>query len=624
MDSLKKNIAGTFFILIVLILVFMFGNSVVLSETVPGNNTYRVIKIIDGDTIYLDFNNDGIPQQDEKVRLNGIDTFEVKPSVFLDWQIKSLSLTQDEALGLGYLGKEFAKKELLGKYVRAEYTGETKRCDFNRHLMSVYYDNDKNYEIEVLKAGLALVYKKSNIAPQLYQYENIKKIKENAKKTRDFELVLLNNKTGKYHKPTCEYGLKAHNIELIEKPKDENYQKAKCCFKEEVSNLTKATREEASSKIVEKMDKKEGEIQIFFLSPLAQRKAANECLTTACKTLLSNIQNSNKSIDFAIYGIRNQDEIFNALVEAQNKGVKIRWVTDKTEKNENIYSDTLRLMEKLKNVNDDYTSSVEIAKENPKLKFESSAIMHNKFFIFDNERVFTGSTNISDTCLTGFNSNVAILINSKEVAQVFEQEFEQMYSGKFHNSKTSVLNNENIKIGKITVSVYFSPVNKISTTKIIPIIDNAKNYVYVPAFYLTHQSIANALIQAKDRGVDVKIILDETSAKAQYGTKNMLDENNVPVKVEHWKGKMHQKSMIIDDDTLVIGSMNFTKQGENRNDENTLIIKNAHVLTKAYKQHFLELWESIKEKPICDTKGNRSSLHLLQITPRLHTYSQAA
>ena len=48
--------------------------------------------------------------------------------------------------------------------------------------------------------------------------------------------------------------------------------------------------------------------------------------------------------------------------------------------------------------------------------------------------------------------------------------------------------------------------------------------------------------------------------------------NNLELKVENWAGKMHMKSIIIDDESLVIGSMNFTKQGENVNDENSLII----------------------------------------------------
>lgn len=74
-----------------------------------------------------------------------------------------------------------------------------------------------------------------------------------------------------------------------------------------------------------------------------------------------------------------------------------------------------------------------------------------------------------------------------------------------------------------------------------------------------------------------------------------MQEANVAVKVENWQGKMHQKSIIIDDSILVIVSMNFTKQGEIMNDENTLIVTNAPTLTTAYKKHFLQLWNSIKD-----------------------------
>ncbi len=88
------------------------------------NYQHKVIKVIDGDTVYIDFNDNGIPEQNEKVRINGIDTFETKLNDGLNWQMKLYNLTQDEALGLGYYGKEFAKKELLNKSVKAEYTAE--------------------------------------------------------------------------------------------------------------------------------------------------------------------------------------------------------------------------------------------------------------------------------------------------------------------------------------------------------------------------------------------------------------------------------------------------------------------------------------------------------------------
>ena len=56
---------------------------------------------------------------------------------------------------------------------------------------------------------------------------------------------------------------------------------------------------------------------------------------------------------------------------------------------------------------------------------------------------------------------------------------------------------------------------------------------------------------------------------------NFLREKGIQVKVENFGGKMHAKSMIIDDEYFVSGSMNFTKAGEQKNDENTIIVKNT-------------------------------------------------
>ena len=342
-------------------------------------------------------------------------------------------------------------------------------------------------------------------------------------------------------------------------------------------------------------DAEENNIQLYFLNPLKQKKPENKCKTTACKVLLKNINEAEESIDFAIYGINKQDKIFNALVKAQNRGVNVRWVTDLNEKNRNIYYDTYSLMHKIPTYNTDYDSieSKIIPDYEYKLAYQG-ALMHNKFFIFDNKKVFTGSTNISNYYLTGYNSNVAVLIDSKEIANIYKQEFEQMYNGKFHNEKSAILNNKNLQLGNLNVSVYFSPINKATIEEILPLIQSAKSYIYIPAFYLTRKSIIYELINAKKRGVEIKIIVNETSVEGKYVDIDFMKENDIDVKVENWLGKMHMKSMIIDDETLIIGSMNFTKQGENMNDENCLIFKNAPCLSQKYKAHFLELWKSIK------------------------------
>ncbi len=141
-----------------------------------GQELHKVLKVIDGDTIYIDLNNDGCPQKNEKVRINGIDTFETRRSGQLTSQAIWYDITESEALQLGLLGKKYAINNLLNKFVRAEYTADKKIDKYNRHLMSVYV-NDKDYAKEILKEGLAVVYRKSNIAPDLQQYENIDKMK---------------------------------------------------------------------------------------------------------------------------------------------------------------------------------------------------------------------------------------------------------------------------------------------------------------------------------------------------------------------------------------------------------------------------------------------------------------
>ncbi len=212
------------FLLIICLVIFGCFNSVFASE-----QKYKVIKIIDGDTLYIDFNNNNIPEKNEKVRINGIDTFETKTGDKLNSQMKYYKLNEQEALKLGYLAKEFAKHELLNKNVTVKFSAPEKGDLNNRLLLSIYYDNDKNYEIEILKNGLAVVYQKSNLRNELIKYENIKKLKKNAIKAKELNLVYFNYKNKKYHKLNCKYVKSLTDWELINLNKTNNLIPASCC-----------------------------------------------------------------------------------------------------------------------------------------------------------------------------------------------------------------------------------------------------------------------------------------------------------------------------------------------------------------------------------------------------------
>ena len=212
--------------------------------------------------------------------------------------------------------------------------------------------------------------------------------------------------------------------------------------------------------------------------------------------------------------------------------------------------------------------------------------MHNKFYIFDNKIVITGSANLSHTDMSGYNSNAIIVINSPAAAKIYTEEFNQMYEGKFHSNKILTENSSGI---------YFSPQNKTIQNTILPLIRNSKNYIYIPAFLISHKEMVSELIQAKNRGVDVRIITDALNASAKYSKVRELRAAGMPVKIENYAGKMHSKTMIIDDKYLILGSMNFSKSGESKNDENLIVIDNKEAAI-FYKQFFLYLWDKIPDK----------------------------
>jgi phosphatidylserine/phosphatidylglycerophosphate/cardiolipin synthase-like enzyme len=294
--------------------------------------------------------------------------------------------------------------------------------------------------------------------------------------------------------------------------------------------------------------------------------------------LIRLINNAQHEIKFAIYGLRGQEEILKALMLAKKRGVEIKGVVDSDSHGENYYDDT-HLLYQYFDIKSDHISY----------------IMHNKFFIFDDNIVWTGSANLSDTGTGGYNANNVVVIDDKKIASIYEDEFDQMFHKKKFNNKKYEHSHKNIKTSDSTIGVFFSPKSNTYEEGIKELVKNAKKYIYIPIFYLTHEDLSYELIKAYKRGVDIKIILDATAARNNYSKHKLLREEGIEVKVENFGGKMHAKSMIIDDKYIVSGSMNFTKAGNSKNDENTLIIKNEK-LAKQYKEYFMNLWRHIPRR----------------------------
>ena len=136
-----------------------------------------------------------------------------------------------------------------------------------------------------------------------------------------------------------------------------------------------------------------------------------------------------------------------------------------------------------------------------------------------------------------------------------------------------------------TIQVAFTPGDD-AAGLIIQAIAQARQRIRVQAFSFTHRGIADALIAAWQRGVDVVVIVDPQQAvRIATSVVDVMSVAGVPVFYDAEHASAHNKVMVIDADTapvVITGSYNFTHAAQYKNAENLLIMRGNRALAKAY------------------------------------------
>ena len=142
---------------------------------------------------------------------------------------------------------------------------------------------------------------------------------------------------------------------------------------------------------------------------------------------------------------------------------------------------------------------------------------------------------------------------------------------------------------------------------IVRTIDAAKSQVLVQAFSFTNRDIADALIRAHRRGIDVQIIADrEQTDSMESSALRSLVRAGLPVFTDAEHAAAHNKVVVIDQNaeqpTLITGSFNFTFAAQFRNAENVLVLRDNRELTRAFysnwrqhRQHAVALGHSLNK-----------------------------
>jgi phosphatidylserine/phosphatidylglycerophosphate/cardiolipin synthase-like enzyme len=142
-----------------------------------------------------------------------------------------------------------------------------------------------------------------------------------------------------------------------------------------------------------------------------------------------------------------------------------------------------------------------------------------------------------------------------------------------------------------SVQYAFTPGGRIDAM-IIAAIASARRQVLVQAYSFTHRRIAEALISARNRGVDVAVIADREQTRANDpAVIRNIARSGVPVLLDSLHAAAHNKVIVIDagaqDCAVVTGSFNFTYAAQQRNAENAVILRGNPPLCAAFRDNWL-------------------------------------
>ncbi len=136
-----------------------------------------------------------------------------------------------------------------------------------------------------------------------------------------------------------------------------------------------------------------------------------------------------------------------------------------------------------------------------------------------------------------------------------------------------------------SLEAHFSPKGG-CTDAIVREIQHARHEILVLAYSFTSKPIAQALVDAKLRGVHVDIVLDHSNEKEEYTDLHFFLQQGLHPVIDPHHAIAHNKVMVIDNRTLLTGSFNFTQHAESDNAENLMVIKGHPEMVRAYKENF--------------------------------------
>jgi phosphatidylserine/phosphatidylglycerophosphate/cardiolipin synthase-like enzyme len=204
----------------------------------------------------------------------------------------------------------------------------------------------------------------------------------------------------------------------------------------------------------------------------------------------------------------------------------------------------------------------------------SNGLMHDKMIIIDSQTLFMGSWNLSYNDTYRNNNNLLKITDPALIAN-YQAKFNELFVDKRFGTHAEVKAlKSSLTIDGMQVENYFSPPDGVMD-KLVTYVQGAKKSVHFIIFTYTDADLSAAMIAQFKAGLDIQGVIENRGAS--QGAEPALFCAKVPVKTDGNKYTMHHKVIIIDGQTVITGSFNFTVSADTANDDNLLVLHSPAV-----------------------------------------------
>jgi phosphatidylserine/phosphatidylglycerophosphate/cardiolipin synthase-like enzyme len=136
---------------------------------------------------------------------------------------------------------------------------------------------------------------------------------------------------------------------------------------------------------------------------------------------------------------------------------------------------------------------------------------------------------------------------------------------------------------------------------VVKFIGAAQGNLRLAGYSFTSPVVVKALIDAKKRGVDVQVLVDDRGnhSKSSVAAMNLIVNAGIPIRTISTYAIHHDKYIVIDGRSTETGSFNYSQAAAHSNSENVLVLWNNPQVAASYLAHWENRWA--KGVPVTST-----------------------